>query len=133
MEMRLLIFVALILGFTATSGSAQTTDWAPLKQIADPRDSSVTITIAGNPHFGFKTVWVSSGITSDGRRDLSRTRVVFSQGGYFGMLIVADGLGGSYFYDITASSALKQMPYWKDREIDVETNGTFPFYGMTMR
>ncbi len=114
-------------------GAAQVTDWAPPREIADPRDSSVTLTIAGDPYYGFKKAWVKSGTTLEAMRELSSTEIQFEKREYWGRVAIYDGLDRTTFVENTAIRDVKLYVYWRDRIIDPVANGSFIFYGSNLR
>lgn len=127
-----LIFSAILL-LICSPAVAQITDWNPQKELADPKDSSITINIAGNPHYGFEKGWVSSGKKSDGFVDATATEIYFRKDGYWGRLVVSEFLGRGSFDETTATKAVKRFAYWRDRIVDPSNNGSFEFRGATLR
>ncbi len=126
------LFTACLL-LVGSPAFAQVTDWGPLKKLADPKDSSVTINIGGDPHFGFYEGYVSSGKTSDGFTDITSTVIDFRKDGYWGRFSVSENLRSGSFSENSALKDVKRYPYWKDRIVDPSNNGSFDFQGATFR
>ena len=120
----------LLISFPAFS---QIADWGPPRKLADPKDSSVTINVAGDPHFGFYEGFVLGGKSPNGFVDLTATVIYFRKGEYWGRFSVNENTQGYGFPETTAIKDIKQFPYWRNKIVDPSSNGVFQFNKVVVR
>lgn len=107
--------------------------WEAPEPVFYPQDSSLSLAIADQTHFGFARVWVALGVNDATGEQVSSTQAAIQGDGLGGLLLIKDGLERARFGETTAQARLKAFQYWRDRHVAPSRAGLFPYQGLSLR